>query len=68
MDVLPSLGVALWVLFAAALLLSATLGVALAYHWSKYAMNPVMPVIASAVYAVVSIVLLVGLLALALSV
>ncbi|OGG79202.1 hypothetical protein A3A39_04980 [Candidatus Kaiserbacteria bacterium RIFCSPLOWO2_01_FULL_54_13] len=62
------LGLVLWVLLAAASLLSLTLGVALAYHWFNYSTNATAPFVATVVYSGVSLVLLTSLFALALSI
>ena len=39
-----------WILFAAAIALSIGLGAILMYHWTRFAMNSVVPAIALIVY------------------
>lgn len=63
-----TLSAVLWVLFSAASLLSLALGVALSYHWFNYSANAATPIVASAIYAGVSLALLTSLLALTLSI
>lgn len=68
MEIDPAtLRAALWVLSAAASLLSATVGAILAYHWFTYSMNAVVSLIATVVYASVCATLLMVLFALTLS-
>lgn len=57
-----------WAMFAGALLLSVLLGVILAYHWFRYAMNPGIAFVATVVYASVSGFLLFGILVAAIAI
>lgn len=52
-----------WAVFVGALLLVISLGAILAYHWFRYAMNPTVAMTATIVYAIVSGLLLSGILA-----
>jgi hypothetical protein len=60
MSALPLLA---WAIFAAATALTVLLGLLLAYHWFRYAMNPAVSLLSSAVYAGIACVLLSALLA-----
>ena len=46
------------VIFSAALALSITLGIILSYHWLRFAMSPVMPIVAVVAYGAVCAVIL----------
>jgi hypothetical protein len=52
-----------WAIFAAATALTVLLGALLAYHWFRYAMNPVVSLLSLLAYGAVAFVLLSGLLA-----
>lgn len=41
----------LWIVFLSAAVLSAVLGLVLAYHWFRYSFNPIVPFIATVAYA-----------------
>lgn len=65
MDPLPviSLPLLAWAVFAASTALTILLGLLLAYHWFRYAMNPAMSLLSLAIYSATALVLLSGLLA-----
>lgn len=63
-----TLRVVLWILVAAASLLSTGIGVVLSYHWFKFSTSRAIPFLATMVYAGVTLALLICLTALALSV
>lgn len=60
MSALPLLA---WAIFAASTALTILLGLLLAYHWFRYAMNPAVALLSSIIYAGTAFLLLSGLLA-----
>jgi hypothetical protein len=60
---LSTLPLLAWAIFAAAAALTVLLGLLLAYHWLRYAMNPAISLLAMIVYGGVAFVLLSALLA-----
>lgn len=57
-----------WAVFAAASALTICLGLLLAYHWFRYAMNPAVSLLSLVTYSGVAFVLLSGLLTAAITI
>ena len=63
MDVMHAFGVGMWIVAAASALVSAGLGMILAYHLRRFAMNPRVANIAIATYSIGVVVLVLSMIA-----